>query len=211
MSIDSIKSVISKKGGLAPQNRFQVIFAPPAVSLLNLNPENIVGSIISGGFSIQNLINDPRDISILCSKATLPGRTISTFDADMHVQQNKYPQTFIDEEVSMTFRLTNDYYIKNMFETWMSGIFDTESYRVGFKNDYSVDVVIQQLNQKNIPVYGVRMEKCFPTNLSSVELDNTADNTMQEVTVTWAYDKFKPEGPLSSTASALRSAVDLLT
>ena len=211
MSIDSIKSVIAKKGGLAPQNRFQVIFAPPAVSLLNLNPENIVGSIISGGFSIQNLINDPRDISILCTKATLPGRTISTFDADMHVQQNKYPQTFIDEEVSMTFRLTNDYYIKNMFETWMSGIFDTESYRVGFKSDYSVDVVIQQLNQKNIPVYGVRMEKCFPTNLASVELDNTADNTMQEVTVTWAYDKYKPEGPISSTASALRSAADFLT
>ena len=211
MSIDSIKSVISKKGGLAPQNRFQVIFAPPAVSLLNLNPENIVASIISGGFSIQNLINDPRDISILCSKATLPGRTISTFDADMHVQQNKYPQTFIDEEVSMTFRLTNDYYIKNMFETWMSGIFDTESYRVGFKSDYSVDVVIQQLNQKNIPVYGVRMEKCFPTNLSAVELDNAANDTMQEVTVTWAYDKYKPEGPISSTASALRSAADFLT
>ena len=211
MSIDSIKSVIGKKGGLAPQNRFQVIFAPPAVSLLNLNPENIVGSIVSGGFSIQNLINDPRDISILCSKATLPGRTISTFDADMHVQQNKYPQTFIDEEVSMTFRLTNDYYIKNMFETWMSGIFDTESYRVGFKSDYSVDVVIQQLNQKNIPVYGVRMEKCFPTNLSAVELDNAANDTMQEVTVTWAYDKYKPEGPISSTASALRSAADFLT
>ena len=211
MSIDSIKSVIGKKGGLAPSNRFQVIFAPPAVSLLNLNPENIVGSIISGGFSIQNLINDPRDISILCSKATLPGRTISTFDADMHVQQNKYPQTFIDEEVSMTFRLTNDYYIKNMFETWMSGIFDTESYRVGFKSDYSVDVVIQQLNQKNIPVYGVRMEKCFPTNLSAVELDNAANDTMQEVTVTWAYDKYKPEGPISSTASALRSAADFLT
>lgn len=211
MSIDTIKSVISKKGGLAPQNRFQVIFAPPAVSLLNLNPENIVGSIISGGFSIQNLINDPRDISILCSKATLPGRTISTFDADMHVQQNKYPQTFIDEEVTMTFRLTNDYYIKNMFETWMSGIFDTESYRVGFKSDYSVDVVIQQLNQKNIPVYGVRMEKCFPTNLSAVELDNAANDTMQEVTVTWAYDKYKPEGPISSTASALRSAADFLT
>ena len=104
MSIDTLKSVIGKKGGLAPANRFNVIFAPPAVSLLNLNPENIVGSIVSGGFSIANLINDPRDISILCTKATLPGRTVSTFDHQDAVQQNKYPQTFIDEEVSMTFR-----------------------------------------------------------------------------------------------------------
>ena len=211
MSIEAIKSTIGKKGGLAPANRFQVIFAPPAVSLLNLNPENIVGSIISGGFSIANIINDPRDISILCKTASIPGRTISTFDDNRHKQQNKYPQTFIDEEVSMSFHLTNDYYIKNMFDTWMSGIFDTESYRVGFKDDYAVDVVIQQLNQKNIPVYGVKLEKCWPTTLSTIELDNSSDNAMQEVTVTWAYDKFKPEGPISSTASALRSGIDFLT
>ena len=115
------------------------------------------------------------------------------------------------EEVSMSFHLTNDYYIKNMFDTWMSGIFDTESYRVGFKDDYAVDVVIQQLNQKNIPVYGVKLEKCWPTTLSTIELDNSSDNAMQEVTVTWAYDKFKPEGPISSTASALRSGIDFLT
>ena len=43
MSVEAIKSTIAKKGGLAPANRFQVIFAPPAVSLLNLNAENIVG------------------------------------------------------------------------------------------------------------------------------------------------------------------------
>lgn len=211
MSIDALKSTIGKKGGLAPQNRFQVIFAPPAISLLNLNPQNIVGSIISGGFSIQNLVNDPRDISILCKKTNLPGRTISTFEDMRARQMNNYPQTFIDEEVSMTFHLTNDYYIKNMFETWMSGIFDTELYRVGFKEDYAVDVIIQQLNQKNIPVYGVKLENCFPKALSSVELDNSAENAMQEITVTWAYDKFKPEGPLSTAASGLRSAADFLT
>jgi hypothetical protein len=211
MSIDALKSTIGKKGGLAPQNRFQVIFAPPAISLLNLNPQNIVGSIISGGFSIQNLVNDPRDISILCKKTNLPGRTISTFEDMRARQMNNYPQTFIDEEVSMTFHLTNDYYIKNMFETWMSGIFDTELYRVGFKEDYAVDVIIQQLNQKNIPVYGVKLENCFPKALSSIELDNSAENAMQEITVTWAYDKFKPEGPLSTAASGLRSAADFLT
>ena len=211
MSVEAIKSTIGKKGGLAPANRFQVIFAPPAVSLLNLNAENIVGSIISGGFSVQNLVNDPRDISILCKKTNLPARTIATFEDQRARQLNNYPQTFIDEEVSMTFHLTNDYYIKNMFETWMSSIFDTELYRVGFKEDYAVDVVIQQLNQKNIPVYGVKLEKCFPKGISSVELDNNSENTMQEITVTWAYDKYKPEGPLSSTGSALRSGIDFLT
>ena len=208
MNIDNLKSTISKKGGLAPSNRFNVIFAPPAVSLLNLNVENVIGSVISGNFNAGNLLNDPRDISILCKSVTLPGRTLSTFEHDHDRQQNKYPYTFIDEDVTMTFHLTNDYYMRNMLEQWQSGIFNTESYVTGFKNDYSVDVIIQQLNQKNIPVYGVKLEKAYPVSYESITLDNSSENAVNEMSVTLAYNKFVPEGPLSSTGSAIRSAID---
>lgn len=208
MNIENLKSTISKKGGLAPSNRFNVIFAPPAVSLLNLNVENIIGSVISGNFNAGNLLNDPRDISILCKSVTLPGRTLSTFEHDHDRQQNKYPYTFIDEDVTMTFHLTNDYYMRNMLEQWQSGIFNTESYVTGFKNDYSVDVIIQQLNQKNIPVYGVKLEKAYPVSYESITLDNSQENSVNEMSVTFAYNKFVPEGPLSSTGSVIRSAID---
>ena len=208
MNIDNLKSTIAKKGGLAPSNRFNVIFAPPAVSLLNLNVENIIGSVISGNFNAGNLLNDPRDISILCKSVTLPGRTLSTFEHDHDRQQNKYPYTFIDEDVTMTFHLTNDYYMRNMLEQWQSGIFNTESYITGFKNDYSVDVIIQQLNQKNIPVYGVKLEKAYPISYESITLDNSSENAVNEMSVTFAYNKFVPEGPLSSTGSVIRSAID---
>ena len=208
MNIDDLKSTVAKKGGLAPANRFNVIFTPPSQSLLNLNVENILGSIISGGFSAGNLINDPRDISILCKSVSLPGRTLSTFEHQHDRQQNKYPYTFIDEDVTMTFHLTNDYYMRNMLEQWQSGIFNTESYVTGFKNDYSVDVIIQQLNQKNRPVYGVKLEKAYPVYYESITLDNSQDSSVTEMSVTFAYDKFKPEGPLSSTGSAIRRALD---
>lgn len=208
MNIEDLKSTIAKKGGLAPANRFNVIFAPPAVSLLNLNVENIIGSVISGNFNAGNLLNDPRDLSILCKSVTLPGRTLSTFEHDHDRQQNKYPYTFIDEDVTMTFHLTNDYYMRNMLEQWQSGIFNTESYVTGFKNDYSVDVIIQQLNQKNIPVYGVKLEKAYPVSYESITLDNSSENAATEMSVTFAYNKFVPEGPLSSTGSVIRSAID---
>ena len=208
MNIENLKSTIAKKGGLAPSNRFNVIFAPPAVSLLNLNVENIIGSVISGNFNAGNLLNDPRDISILCKSVNMPGRTLSTFEHDHDKQQNKYPYTFIDEDVTMTFHLTNDYYMRNMLEQWQSGIFNTESYVTGFKNDYSVDVIIQQLNQKNIPVYGVKLEKAYPVSYESITLDNSSENAVNEMSVTFAYNKFVPEGPLSSTGSVIRSAID---
>ena len=211
MNIEDLKSTIAKKGGVAPANRFNVIFAPPAESLLNIDKEGIVASLVSGTFSAGNLINDPRDISILCKSVQIPGRTISTFEHQHDKQQNKYPYTFIDEDVTMTFHLTNDYYMRNMLERWQSGIFNTESYVVGFKNDYSVDVVIQQLNQKNIPVYGVKLLKAYPVSYESITLDNSSESSVVEMSVTFAYDRFEPEGPLSSTGSALRSAINLIT
>jgi hypothetical protein len=211
MNIENLKSTIAKKGGLAPANRFNVIFAPPAVSLLNINPQQIVSSLLSGNFSAGNLLNDPRDISILCKSVNMPGRTLSTFEHDHDKQQNKYPYTFIDEDVTMTFHLTNDYYMRNMLEQWQSGIFNTESYVTGFKNDYSVDVIIQQLNQKNIPVYGVKLLKDYPVSYEGITLDNAQTDAVTEMSVTFAYDRFVPEGPLSSTGSAIRSAINTIT
>ena len=210
-SVDDIKSLLSKKGGVARQNRFQVIFTPPSVSLLNLNPEVLVGSLVSGSFKVKNLLNDPRDISLLCMSAQLPGRQITTTDYIAEKQTVPQVQSIIDEDVTLKFMLTNDYYMKIMFDNWVSGIVDLDKYRVGYKKDFAVDVVIQQLNDKNIPVYGVRLENAFPTTVAAIELDNSSENTIQELSVTFSYDKYEPEGPVSSTLSALRSAVDLIS
>ena len=208
-SIDKLKSTISQKGGLAPANRFSVIFTPPSQSILNLDIQGLIGSAVSGNFSPSQLVNDPRDIAILCQSVTLPGSTIATYEEGLHKQVRKFPYTFIDDEVTMSFLLTNDYYMRKMFDNWMSNIVNKESHLVGYKNDYSVDVIIQQLNQKNIPVYGVKLEKAFPTAISSSELSQDSGEFVR-FEVTWAYDKYKPEGPLSSTLSTIKSGLDIL-
>ena len=152
MSIDNLKSVVAKKGGLARPNRFNVIFTPPSQSILNLDVGSIIGSVLSGNFEADNLINDPRDISLLCQSVTLPGRNISTFDHEDFKQSTKFPYTFIDSDVTVSFLLTNDYYMRKMFDNWMSNIFSAESYIVGYKKNYAVDLIIQQLDQKNTEV-----------------------------------------------------------
>ena len=209
-SIDTLKSTIAKKGGLAKANRFNVIFTPPTQSLLNLNPEVLVGSLTSGTFSARNLISDPRDISLLCQSAQLPGRQITTIDYQAHKQPVPIPYTAINEDVTLKFLLTNDYYMKVLFDNWESAVIDVANYQIGYKKDFSTDVIIQQVNHKNIPVYGVKLQNAFPTTVSSIELDNSSENTVQELTVTLSYDNFIPEGPVSTTGSAIQSALDLI-
>jgi hypothetical protein len=207
MSIDKLTSTIGKRGGLAKTNRFQVIFTPPQGSLLSAR--GLIGALTSGG-GLKSMINDPRDISMLCENVTLPGRQITTIDYIAEKQAVKIPYAFINEDVTCSFLLTNDYYMKTLFDAWLEQVFDTESYRAKFKKDFTTDVVIQQLNEKNIPVYGVRLENAFPTTVAGITLDNNSESAVQKMSVTFSYDNYVPEGPLSSTLSGFRSALGAL-
>ncbi len=208
-TIEDLKATIAKKGGLARSNRFNVIFTPPTQSLLNLDPQQIISSAISGNFSARNLINDPRDISMLCTSVVIPGTQIATLDYQAEKQTIKIPYAELHDDVTCTFLLTNDYYMKTVFDSWIGSIVDMDSYKVAYKREITADVVIQQLDEKNTPIYGVKLINAFPTTISSVELGNENENSIQELSVTMSYDKYVPEGPLSSTGSALRAALDI--
>ena len=211
-TIDDLKSVISKHGGLVPANRFRIMFTPPQVSLFNLNPTNILGNLISGSFSVGSLFNDPRDISLLCKSASLPGRQIGTLDYQAHRESRKMVNTVTDEEITTVFYITSDMYIKTMFDSWMNEIFDKKTYYAGYKKQFATDVTIQQLNKENRPVYGVRLHRAFPTSIGGLGLDNTSENGIQELTVQWSYDKWVPEDAITSTLSGgLRAIKNLIS
>lgn len=206
-SINDLKGAIGKHGGVAMQNRFAVYMQPPAASLLNIDLQNIAVSLISGNFRASSLINDPRDIGILCESCTLPGRQITTVDYQSYAHPEKIPYGFINEEVTFTFLLTQDYYVKKMFDKWAKSVIDPDKYTAGYADKYTTDVVIQQLNKENLPVYGVKLKGAYPVTFSSVTLDNTAENSIQKFSVTMAYENFTEEGAIESAISTIKTAI----
>lgn len=207
--IDKLKSLVSKKGGLAKANRFNVMFTPPSGSFLNGNLQGIISSAISGNFSAKNLVNDPRDISLLCDSVTIPGKQISTLDVQTVKQLVKIPYGYLTDDVSLSFLLTNDYHMKTMFDAWINNIVDNDKYCVAYKEDIVTDVIIQQLDEQNTPIYGVKLEGAFPVTMSEIPLSNESVNTISRLNVSFAYDRYVPEGPLSSTGSLIKSALSI--
>ena len=208
-SIENLKSVISKKGGLAKANRFNVIFTPPTQTLLNIDGEQIISSLIGGNFSAKNLINDPRDISLLCDSVSIPGKQISTLDYQAEKQPIKIPYGTLHDDVNLTFLLTNDYYMKSIFDKWINNIVDVDKYCVSYKKDITCDVVIQQLDEQDVPIYGVKLEGAFPTTMNELVLSNENTDTIQKLSVSFSYDTYKPQGALSSTGSAIKNALSI--
>jgi len=206
-SINDLKSTLVKHGGNAMQNRFAVYMQPPAASLLNLDLQNIAVSLISGNFKAGSLVNDPRDIGILCESCSLPGRQIMTMDYQAHDHSQKIPYGFFNEDVTFTFLLTHDYYVKKMFDKWSELVLNSQSYTVKYTNEYTTDVVIQQLNRDNLPVYGIVLQNAYPISFSSINLDNSAENSIQKFSVTMTFQNFKVEGAIQSALSSVKTAI----
>tara|TARA_B100000902_G_scaffold399152_1_gene468665 strand:- start:2380 stop:3015 length:636 start_codon:yes stop_codon:yes gene_type:complete len=209
VSIERIKSLISKKGGLAKANRFNVMFTPPDLTLFNLDLQGLLQKALTDNLNPKNVLNDPRDISLLCDSVSIPGKQISTIDYQSVRQSVKVPYGTVQDDVDLGFLLTNDYHMKTVFDKWINSIVDAEKYCVAYKKDITCDVVIQQLDEQDTPIYGVKLEGAFPVSMSNIELSNQSENTVQRLNVSFTYDKAVPEGPLSSTGSLIKSALSI--
>lgn len=170
-SIDELKSAFGSHRGAARSNRFLI-----RVSQGQLN----------GRY-------DMSDLYMFCDSVNLPGRTIATNEFQNDRQVLKTPYTFIDDEVTMTFNLTNDYFIRKLFEDWQNLIIQTESYSLAYKDQYAGEIEIIQLDESNQEVYGVKLEKAYPTNISAIQLANSSENSLSQMTVTVSYDKFSSD------------------
>lgn len=211
MNIDTMKAMIGKKGGFAAANRFLILMTAPKVSLINTNPSVLLGTLLSGG-GLANIFNDPRDISLLAKSVNIPGRNLSTTDKQIGKQSMKIPYDFIDADVTMGFYLTNDGFARRYFADWLGCVVDATGYKVGYKKDYCTDIQIIQLNQKNLPVFGVTLENAYPLDISDIELNASEDTGIQEMSVNFAYDRYMElDASLDSLMSIKDSVLPQIT
>jgi hypothetical protein len=201
MQIDKFKSVISKRGGLAPQNRFAVYMALP---LISFDPQDLIAKVFNQGANTGGGllgINDPRDVSILCDSVTMPGRQIATNDLQNNLLAVKMPYTYMNDDVTFSFHITNDHFMKKYFEKWFNQIVDRRSMTIKYKAQYATDVIIQQLDQRDVPVYTCTLRNAFPTTIAGYEVTNSGENQTQRMQITLAYDDWYEEGFVESILS----------
>jgi hypothetical protein len=200
MNVDNFKSLVSKRGGLAPANRFAVYMPLP---LISFDPQELIAKAFNRGANTQGagLINNPRDVSILCDQVTMPGRQISTSELSNNLLSLKMPYNYINDDVTMQFHITNDHYIKKYFEKWQGKIFDKRKMTMKYRSSYAVDVIIQQLDQRNVPVYTCTLKNAYPTTVASYDMSNGGEGTFQKLSVTFTYEDWAEEGFLESILS----------
>ena len=209
-NVDTLKATINRRGGLAKSNRFAIYMSNPAgQNILTGGASGALSSVAGtalrsvvtgGGFSPTSFLNDPRDIYLLAESVTLPGRSFTTSDRRIGVKSTKIPYAIMtDDTVKMTFLLTNDYYIWKYFKGWMDKVLpsadDIHNHRFNYKNEYTTDIIIQQMAQQDfVPVHSIKLKNAYPVTINSIELSNqVADDTLR-CTVVMTYDTWEEQG-----------------
>ena len=223
VGIDTLKSTIGKRGGVARANRFAIYITHPMMKgpmgngLINTDitglASNIGGSLLSGG-SIDPMafINDPRDMFLLCESVQLPGKRIATMEQFVTHKAIKKPYSYLVDEVTFTFVLTNDYFARKYMDQWQQMVIDQEDLKVNYKNDYVTDVTIQQLSTSNdmIPAYSIKLLNAFPIAVNAVELSNSSENSLLQCSVTLSFDDWQQQGILDGIIDMVGQASSIV-
>lgn len=226
-SIDKLKSLVSRKYGIARGNVYRVFF--PA---------------IAGATS--------EEVNLLCSSVNIPGRQIMTQEKKIGLINQKVAYDQAYDDVSLTFLLLNDYGIRTYFERWQNLCINQSSLEVGYLKDYAFDIRIQQLTKgfdlpiyqtpidipfipsliaKRLPslgpinlaqgsldvsflgsnqiVYECVLRNAFPTTMNAIELGNARGDDVIELTVQLSYRNWESTvNPLYKLESFLENKAE---
>lgn len=192
-SIEELKNVVGSGGGVASGNLFRVILPAQEQS---------------------------KNIDLLCRSTNMPGRQILTNERLIGISKQTVAYGYEKPNVTMTFLVLNDPYVRYFFEEWMNLIVNNTTYQIGYFNDYTRNINIQQLKptttidklQANITsptdptstssgstrdfdipydvVYACLLEDAYPVTMTGPQY-NDAPDQLVEISVDFVYKNWK--------------------
>jgi len=191
-SIDNFKAQIANELGPINPNRFRVTFAPKisftGVEGIKLND---LDERPTGG---NHLVLQPETVQI-------PGSQIGSFENQTFRNPTKYPNIRTYEDVSMVFPITRKFSIVKFFKQWHDQIVSKDDWTVAYRDDYAVDLLIEQLDRNDNVVFDVTLENAWPVGVNSLDLDAAGSDVVSKIAVTFTYEKFKDSSTGNSNTS----------
>jgi len=135
----------------------------------------------------------PENLKFLAKSAQLPGSTLGIVPIYYQGREIKIAgnRTFADWTVTVIN--DEDFSIRNSIERWMNGInshlnnkreLDTIGLAAG---NYKIDATVNQYGKEDKVIKSYNFVQMFPVDLSPIDLDWGTNDTIEEFTVTFAY------------------------
>jgi hypothetical protein len=132
-----------------------------------------------------------RKLTFMCKTSQLPGSTVNPIIVPYFGREIKLAGNRTFPEWSITIINDEDFVVRNAFEKWLNGInshrFNLRDGSAGFPEGYTQDAQVTQYGKTGDTLRRYNFIGSFPTDLSPIDLDWGANDTVEEYTVTLNY------------------------
>ena len=177
------------------------------------NIEDFKGNFADGG-ARPNLfrakINLPSGVGVLKDQGTyliksaqIPSATVTAIDVPYFGRQVRVAGNRTFEPWTVTIMNTEGFEIRNAMEEWMSKINSHNANGASLKTliEYKADAEVEHLKKSGVEgdiAAKYQFFGMFPTEISSIELGWENNDTIEEFTVTFAYDYWHHAGVIAN-------------
>lgn len=148
------------------------------------------------------------DLSFMCKAVSgMPASTLGTIDVPYFGRLVRYAGDREFAEVTTTIINDENYKIRDGIDSWMNGLNRAASNKplngidIGDKQNFSATMEILTFKKSGLEDQRWKFIKCWPSNISTIDLNWDATNTIQEFTVTWQYDYYEHDKAFTTTSS----------
>ena len=196
----------ASRDGYAKANRYEVVILLPS-GVTNGDFQGAGEAAMSTNV-ISNLHGETaRRISFRCDSISIPGRNLRTqMNGNIYGPPHEIVQGQTFAPVEATFYCGSDLAERYFFEDWQKITYNPTTYNINYYKEYIGSVEIYQLNEQDERTYGCKLEEVFPKTVAAIAYGHGSSNTINKVTVSFSYRKFRnlaSEGDLGGERKTL--------
>lgn len=152
----------------------------------------------------------PRELTMFCKTATVPGLNLNTAQYDSVAQLPKtFPQGIENSPMNAIFMLDSDHQVVSYFHSWMQFIvnYGTKGgnfaevdgqlpYEVGYKDEYACRMIIKYYSTRGRldTYYETVLDNVFPVSIGDIDLSWENNDSYGTLPVSFAYDRISFSG-----------------
>jgi len=147
--------------------------------------------LLTSGSTGSDSLSVAEQIRFFARAAQLPGTTVNAIPVNYFGRELKFAGNRTFPEWTITILNDEDFQVRNAFETWMNGL---NSHRGNLRNSafssptsYSSQATVTQFAKTGEAIKSYTFIGMFPIDVSPIEVDWSANDTIEEYAVTLGY------------------------
>jgi len=134
-------------------------------------------------------------LAVSCESITMPGKNISTQEIKTHGPVDDMPyEVSYSGDVEAVFKVAGDYFERNFFDKWQNLIVSPGKNNISYKDSYSCEIEITQLDLQDQPIYHLILEDAFPKTIGPIELGDEREG-IQKQAIGFSYRQWRMKAP----------------